>query len=187
MNSLKGPGVAVAVRFEVLWSHRDGGLEHLHEHHVAHHPEQTCHDKWSKHTKLVERFRGKTKATEVWFRYLPPRTVKTAAKALSSCPQRCVDGQQVLMHSCTDSSVQLINSSPMYMSSNVSDSHIIAVEWGEDRHDMTVIWILKQSANPRAKCLQTCRKSDESIYLFQNLESKYKTLGTSRLQIKRQM
>lgn len=35
------------------------------------------------------------------------------------------------MHNCTDSSVQLTNSRPMYMSSSDSDSHIIAVEGGE--------------------------------------------------------
>lgn len=57
---------------------------------------------------------------------VPPSTVKMAAKALSIWPQRCVEGHQALMHSCTDSSVQLINSSPMYMSSSDSDSHIIA-------------------------------------------------------------
>lgn len=66
----------------------------------------------------------------------PPRTVKTAAKALSIWPQRCVEGNQALMHSCTDSSVQLINSSPMYMSSSDSDSHIIAAEGGgESQHE----------------------------------------------------
>ncbi len=63
---------------------------------------------------------------------VPPRTVKTAAKALSSWPQRSVEGNQALIHSCTDSSVQLTNSSPMYMSSSDSDSHIIAAE-GEEQ------------------------------------------------------
>lgn len=76
--------------------------------------------------------------TKHWFKYLsrntavPPRTVKTAAKALSSWPQRCVEGNQALIHNCTDSSVQLINSRPTYMSSKDSDSHIIAAEGGEE-------------------------------------------------------
>lgn len=62
----------------------------------------------------------------------PARTVKTAAKELSSWPQRCVEGNQALIHNCTDSSMQLINSSPIYMSSSDSDSHIIAAEGGEE-------------------------------------------------------
>lgn len=67
---------------------------------------------------------------------VPPSTVKTAAKALSSWPQRCVEGHQALMHSCTESRTQLISSSPMYMSSSDSDSHIIAeaVEEEEEEH-----------------------------------------------------
>lgn len=44
MDSLEGPGVAVTVRLEVLWSQYGAGLKHLHEHHVTHHPEQTCTD-----------------------------------------------------------------------------------------------------------------------------------------------
>lgn len=59
---------------------------------------------------------------------VPPRTVKMAANALSSWPQRSVDGNQALMHSCTDSSMQLMTSRPMYISSSDSDSHMIAVE-----------------------------------------------------------
>lgn len=42
MDSLEGPGVAVTVRLEVFRSQYDTGLKHLHEHHVTHHPEQTC-------------------------------------------------------------------------------------------------------------------------------------------------
>lgn len=41
-DSLEGPGVAVTVRLEVFWSQYGSGLKHLHEHHVTHHPEQTC-------------------------------------------------------------------------------------------------------------------------------------------------
>lgn len=41
-DSLEGPGVAITVRFEVFWSQYGSGLKHLHEHHVTHHPEQTC-------------------------------------------------------------------------------------------------------------------------------------------------
>lgn len=44
MDSLEGPGVAVTVRLEVFWSQYGTGLKHLHEHHVTHHPEQTCTD-----------------------------------------------------------------------------------------------------------------------------------------------
>lgn len=70
----------------------------------------------------------------------PPSTVKTAAKALSSWPQRCVEGNQALMHSCTESSVQLMNSSPMYMSSSDSDSHIIAAAGGGGEREGEVVW-----------------------------------------------
>lgn len=57
MNSLERPRVAIAVRLEVFWSHWGSGLKHLHEHHVTHHPEQTCEDgrvntpNWLKNTK----------------------------------------------------------------------------------------------------------------------------------------
>lgn len=61
---------------------------------------------------------------------VPPRTVKTAAKALSSWPQCCIEGNQALIHSCTDSSMQLINSRPIFTSSIDSDSQSIAVEGG---------------------------------------------------------
>lgn len=44
MDSLEGPRVAVTVRLEVFWSQYGTGLKHLHEHHVTHHPEQTCTD-----------------------------------------------------------------------------------------------------------------------------------------------
>lgn len=43
-----------------------------------------------------------------------------------------MEGNQALIHNCTDSSMQLINSSPIYMSSSDSDSHIIAAEGGEE-------------------------------------------------------
>ncbi len=128
--------------------------------------------------------------TKHLFKYLsrntavPPRTVKTAAKALSSWPQRCVEGNQALIHNCTDSSMQLINSRPTYMSSIDSDSHIIAAEGGEEA----------ERKDRRRFGLQTHRSTEskaptemQSIYLFQILESKYKTLGTSPLEIKRQM
>lgn len=42
VNSLEGPGVAITVRLEVFWSQYGSGLKHLHEHHVTHHPKQTC-------------------------------------------------------------------------------------------------------------------------------------------------
>lgn len=42
VDSLESPGIAVTVRLEVFWSQYGSGLEHLHEHHVTHHPEQTC-------------------------------------------------------------------------------------------------------------------------------------------------
>lgn len=130
INSLEGPRVAVAVRLEVFWSHGGGGLKHLHEHHVTHHPEQTCED------KLVKSFKGNgphwSFCVVLKLVAVPPRTVKTAAKALSSWPQRCVDGNQALMHNWADSSVQLINSRPTYMTSIDSDSHIIAEEGGEE-------------------------------------------------------
>ena len=92
--------------------------------------------------------------------------MKTAAKELSSCPQRCVEGQQVLMHNCTDSSVQLINSSPMYMSSNVSDSHIIAVD-KTDKTDKTDGGLdFEGISQPRAKCQQKCRKKAMNPFTF---------------------
>ncbi|TNN27211.1 hypothetical protein EYF80_062645 [Liparis tanakae] len=63
-------------------------------------------------------------------RGVPPRTVKTAAKALSSWPQRRAAGHHARTHSCTDSSVQLTSSRPTYMISNDRDSHIIAERGG---------------------------------------------------------
>lgn len=60
-DSLEGPGVAVAVRLEVLRSQYGRGLEHLHEHHVTHHPQQTCVDgqgDTSPSWKTLTRLRG---------------------------------------------------------------------------------------------------------------------------------
>lgn len=110
---------------------------------------------------------------------VPPRTVKMEAKALSICPQRCVEGQKALIHNCTDSSVQLINSSPIYMTSNDSESHIIA----EEKTKKTA-WRVSKSQEQNA--YKSASKGDESIYLFQILESKYETLYTSPLETKRQ-
>lgn len=109
---------------------------------------------------------------------VPPRTVKTDAKALSICPQRCVEGQQLLIHNCTDSSVQLINSSPIYMTSKVKESHIIA-----DEKTTKTAWKVR---NDYSVSYKTASKGDESIYLFQILESNYETLDTFPLETKRQ-
>lgn len=178
MNSLEGPGVAVAVRLEVFWSHWGCGLKHLHEHHVTHHPEQTCEDSTA---NMVKSFKG-TGRCMLWMnnkitRAAPPRTVKTAAKALSSWPQRCVEGNQALIHNCTDSSVQLINSSPMYMSSNESDSHIIAAQAGEAHRPTEGL------AEGRAR--RDTGGLEEHTHLSQRPESACKSRDTSPLQIRR--
>lgn len=132
MHSLEWPGVPKAVGFEVFRPHRGSGLEHLHEHHVTHHTKQTCErQRQRRHIKL-DSPKIWWKLSKYWNITVPPKTVKMAAKALRSWPQHCVEGDQVLIHNCTDSSMQLINSRPIYMISSDSDSHIIAGEGGEE-------------------------------------------------------
>jgi hypothetical protein len=61
----------------------------------------------------------------------PARTVKMAAKALNNCPQRRPAGEHAPTHSWRHRSRQLKHSSPMYMSSMVTDSHIMAEDQSE--------------------------------------------------------
>lgn len=71
------------------------------------------------------------------------------------------------------------------------DVHKLQCKWqphhrcGQDRQDRR--WFgFRRNQPTKSKMPKMQEKSDESIYLFQNLESKCKTLGTSPLQIKRQ-
>lgn len=104
---------------------------------------------------------------------VPPSTVKTAAKALSIWPHCCVEGHQARMHSCTDSSVQLISSSPMYMSSSDSDSHIIAA--AEGGRSMTGL---------RSRTTVGRKESHGDSYLSQTPGSRCESPDTSLLKMK---
>ena len=43
VNSHVRPAVVPRLRFPVLWAQTDSQLESSGEHHVGHHPQQTCH------------------------------------------------------------------------------------------------------------------------------------------------
>lgn len=166
MNSLKGPGVAVAVRFEVLWSHRDGGLEHLHEHHVAHHPEQTCHDKWSKHIKLAEQFRGEDESHRSLVQISTSQDCEDGSKSveqLSPALRGGTTGPDAQLHRQQRAADQ-----------QQPDVHELQRKWqphhccGVRRRQtwQTVIWILKQSANREQSAYKYAERATNPFTFF---------------------
>ena len=74
---------------------------------------------------------GARREMNVFYVSSPARTVKTAAKALNSCPQRRPAGEHAPTHSWRHRSRQLKHSRPMYMSSMTTDSHIMAEDQSE--------------------------------------------------------